>query len=123
MQLLVLVVPKSPSPARMVIVPKSGFIYQLGSEDVKRIVDQHCSVLKQSVETTSLVCEIEAVEGPTIWKKLRGALGKCEGDESSNKLAIKEMLRPMICDLDLKAPLDIWLRSAADCSRARDRRC
>ena len=92
------------------ITPKSGFLYQLGSGDVTRVVDQHCAVLKQSVETTSLVCEIEAVEGPTLWKKLRAVLGKTEGDDSANKPAIKDVIRRLIADLGLQAPVDVWLR-------------
>ena len=67
-------------------------------------------MLKQSVDTTSLVCEVEFVEGPTLWKKMRALLRKEEGDDSANKPAIKDATRRLISDLGLRAPVYVWLR-------------
>ena len=93
------------------VVSRTGFLYQLGSGNVSRVVDQKCPVLSATCSTAEVVFEIEQAEAPGIWKKLRPLLGKVEGDEKANKPAIKDMLRGLLRDLGL-TPVDVWIRQA-----------
>ena len=92
------------------VVPRTGYLYQLGTGKVGRVVDQKCPVLNQTCATAELVCEVEQMEAPGIWKKLRPLLGKVEGDDKANKPAIKDMVRGLLHDLNLQPAADLWIR-------------
>eukprot|EP00435_Cladocopium_sp_Y103_P017489 s395_g4.t1 len=85
------------------VVPRTGFLYQLGTGEVSRVVDKQCPVLRQSCETAAVVCEIEQVEAPSIWKKLKPPL-------LENKPAVKDTIRGLLRDLGLQPVVDIWVR-------------
>eukprot|EP00435_Cladocopium_sp_Y103_P024850 s449_g6.t1 len=100
------------------LVPRNGFMYQLGQPPVSRVVEEGCARLKQTCETCIIVCEIEQSEAPLLWKRLRASLGKTEGDDSANRPAIKDGIRTLLLDMGLPAPADMWLRNKSLCIRA-----
>ena len=92
------------------IVPREGFLYQLGEAPVRRVVEQGCAVLKQSCATASIVCEVEQCEAPQLWKRFRKYLGKTEGDDSADKPKLKDETRAVLHELGLPKPVDVWMR-------------